>query len=352
MRCTHVQGLFSEVYDGVAEEQAILEKHIQECPACAAEYKSYSKLLDELKNLPMPELPVDFHEKIMAKVRAVAASDAAGSLELTVHKGRKPASNGEPPQKKPLAKTNAAVRRWASVAAAACVLLVSLWGIRVFDVALPGQRLSDSYIAPTPVTAPMPMYDAITDARFNMQMAEDENIDFGGIVPESFSNEAAPPMGMARAQDQETAAQAPPEAALPPYEGIEGIQANIMPQYGDMAGGDETFEYVEIESIWDDYTVEADPDASYDEAVFGRGAAPDAQSWNIPRIQMAAELGHPQVDSVDLPLTGGQRVLGMSATGAMRTARDTAWIIALAIGIAALGISLAAIALNIHRKKG
>ena len=71
MRCDVVQGLFSEIYDGVAEHQAVLAKHVKDCPVCAEEYKSYSQMLDELKLLPEPELPFGFHEMAMAKVQAL-----------------------------------------------------------------------------------------------------------------------------------------------------------------------------------------------------------------------------------------------------------------------------------------
>lgn len=131
MRCQDVQGLFSEIYDGIAAEQAILVKHLQECSTCAAEYESYCRLLNELKQLPEPEIPPNFHEIMMAKIREVASleNNAASMQELTLRKWQKTAR-----ARKPAQKAYAAARRWASVAAAACLLLVSMWAVHSFDL--------------------------------------------------------------------------------------------------------------------------------------------------------------------------------------------------------------------------
>ncbi|MCL2377886.1 MAG: hypothetical protein FWC77_02050 [Defluviitaleaceae bacterium] len=152
MRCHNVQELFSEIFDGAAEEQAILVKHIQECPICAAEYEDYSRFINELRQLPAPELPANFHETIMAKVREIALSEDSipGRPEFIVTK-QKAISPTKPPQKRMHTNPYAAARRWASVAAAACLLLVSLWAMRVFD--MPHQ--SDMAFEPAPMSAPM-----------------------------------------------------------------------------------------------------------------------------------------------------------------------------------------------------
>ena len=141
MRCDQVQGLFSEIYDGEAV-QADLAEHLQNCPACRLEYERFCRLLDELKQLPEPELPQGFHESIMAKIRELAQQDkpahTAVERQFVVHRGQRDAS-----RRRQTAKKAASIsRRWASVAAAACVLLMSLWAVRVFD--LPGARLADS----------------------------------------------------------------------------------------------------------------------------------------------------------------------------------------------------------------
>ena len=158
MRCAQVQELFSELYDGIAERQADLAQHLLDCPACELEYKRYSQLLDELRQLPGPELPAGFHESVMGKIRALALSDDQANgyksehgfdlpmkqpthdiddLSFVVHKG-----HGSAKPKHAAKKAASISRRWAGVAAAACVLLMSLWAVRVFD--LPGARLADS----------------------------------------------------------------------------------------------------------------------------------------------------------------------------------------------------------------
>ncbi|MCL2528213.1 MAG: hypothetical protein FWE42_07305 [Defluviitaleaceae bacterium] len=137
MRCAVVQELFSEIYDGMAEGQALLEKHLQNCPTCAAEYEGYKQMLDELRQIPMPELPVGFHESMMEKIREIAPpSDHAIDELLNGIETRN--RRREATRKK---RSGVVVRRWAGVAVAACLLLASVWGVRVLD--LPANRTSD-----------------------------------------------------------------------------------------------------------------------------------------------------------------------------------------------------------------
>jgi len=135
MRCQSVQGLFSEIYDGIAADQAILEKHIQECPICMAEYEDYCRILHELRMLPKPDLPPSFHDTIMANIRQLAQSENSVTVkpELSLYKGNKPV-NKAPAQKSVPKKAYTAARRWASVAAAACLLLISMWAVQAFDL--------------------------------------------------------------------------------------------------------------------------------------------------------------------------------------------------------------------------
>ena len=160
MRCARVQELFSEYYDGMLTPEADITVHLQHCPACKLEYERYSRLLDELKQLPPPELPAGFHEAVMGKIRMLVqqgaedtghASDIAPQYDIatndidpqrdkatskvievpfTARPGKKPSRTNR--------KAAAFSRRWASVAAAACVMLISLWAVRVFD--LPAAR--------------------------------------------------------------------------------------------------------------------------------------------------------------------------------------------------------------------
>ena len=140
MRCAQVQELFSEIYDGIAEAGAA--GHLLDCPACAAEYKRYSRLLDELRQLPEPELPAGFHEAMMDKIREIALSDKAAPHELKVITGNR---KNAAPTRQATKKAASISRRWAGVAAAACVLLISLWAVRVFD--MPGVRFADDSAA-------------------------------------------------------------------------------------------------------------------------------------------------------------------------------------------------------------
>ena len=74
MNCDDIRGLFSEYYDG-GETDACLTEHFKECLDCASEYDKYRRLIDEVRNLPEPELPPDFHENMMAAVRKHAAKN-------------------------------------------------------------------------------------------------------------------------------------------------------------------------------------------------------------------------------------------------------------------------------------
>ncbi|MCL2840939.1 MAG: hypothetical protein FWE05_09235 [Defluviitaleaceae bacterium] len=68
MTCDDIRGLFSEFYDdGEADEYLI--QHLQECSGCAAEYRAFKRLMIDVQNLPAPELPHNFHESLMARVR-------------------------------------------------------------------------------------------------------------------------------------------------------------------------------------------------------------------------------------------------------------------------------------------
>jgi len=71
MRCEDIRDLFSELYDGVADEEDEIAAHLQECNECAKDYMNYCNLLIELRELPTPELPEGFHDLAMARVREV-----------------------------------------------------------------------------------------------------------------------------------------------------------------------------------------------------------------------------------------------------------------------------------------
>ena len=177
MRCHDVQGHFSEIYDGIAVNQTILEKHLQECPTCAAEYEDYRRLIDELWQLPMPELPVDFHKTVMAKVREIAVLDDS-RVAMPKPETKHLSMPVKLPQKSKTQKAYAAARRWASVAAAASILLVSLWAVRAFD--LMPQPQADMNFEPTPMVAPrIEYYDGYApqaDNYMDYEFAADESV--------------------------------------------------------------------------------------------------------------------------------------------------------------------------------
>ena len=77
MNCDDVRKLFSDYFDksdfvrNNSDETDSLEEvstHLQECPACAAEFEDYVRFINEIKSLPAPELPTGFHDALMRKV--------------------------------------------------------------------------------------------------------------------------------------------------------------------------------------------------------------------------------------------------------------------------------------------
>jgi len=148
MRCDAVGQLFSEIYDGVAHDQALLVKHLQTCPACKAEYAAYKQMLDDVRNLPLVELPEGFHEATMAKIRELVPpgddviDELIGKMETRqrLSQVRRKRTNGR-----------GFTRQWAGLAAAACVALVCIWAFSVFD--LPASR-DESPAAPEAMMIP------------------------------------------------------------------------------------------------------------------------------------------------------------------------------------------------------
>jgi len=327
MRCHDVQGLFSEIYDGVAEEQAALQNHLNECPTCAAEYEDYSRLINELRKLPMPELPDNFHETVMAKVREIAASQDSPASETIyeLHKGQRLTSPAKLPKKTALSKANAITRRWAGVAAAACVLLVSLWAVRIFD--LPGQQ-ADTFALPIPGAALMEsqaqaeygasVYD-LMPADDALLMPEDEEYAFIEIDPAAFNvamdiieeEIIQTETYQARIYDMDFAADA------------DDYHDFAEAPLGVAAGAEAEAEWAAPEADTPDYAPLAPRFAS-----------------DLPIIAPITEESLNFADDFRLPLTmGGPRV------------RTIAWGIAFAVGLATLGISLAAMFWSIHQAK-
>lgn len=70
MKCSQYQEKFWDYYDGTltAEEAAELEKHLENCPECAAEAKMVKQMLESLHTLPEAALPEGYHEELMGKI--------------------------------------------------------------------------------------------------------------------------------------------------------------------------------------------------------------------------------------------------------------------------------------------
>ena len=185
MRCKDVQAQFSEIYDGVAERQAVLAKHLINCPICAAEYESYSQLLDDVKWLPEPELPVGFHETIMEKIRDIAPPSDHAIDELI--EGFNARRNTK--RKQPRKKGGTSFVRWGGLAAA-CLLLVTLWAANGFE--LPGRRTYDMVMpqaAMEPEMAPIP--EEFADEYTAHDFADETNGYDMGVQPWGFEHEDA-----------------------------------------------------------------------------------------------------------------------------------------------------------------
>ncbi len=70
MKCSQYQEKFWDYYDGTlsAKEVAELEKHLENCPECAAEAKLVKQMLESLHTLPEAALPEGYHEELMGKI--------------------------------------------------------------------------------------------------------------------------------------------------------------------------------------------------------------------------------------------------------------------------------------------
>jgi len=201
MRCDAVQQLFSEIYDGVAHDQALLVKHLQTCPACKAEYAAYKQMLDDVRNLPEVELPEGFHEAAMAKIRELVPpgddviDELIGKMEtrqrLSQVRRKKPAGRG-------------ISRQWAGLAAAACVALVCIWAFTVFDLPMGS---GDYEAVPEPMSAIADMATEMAEeppvADMAPEMAEESAV--AEMAPEMADEEAEYdwPMEMGFADDSD-----------------------------------------------------------------------------------------------------------------------------------------------------
>jgi len=150
MRCSSAQGQFSEIYDGVAQRQNALLRHIKNCPDCAREYAEYKQMLDDVYNLPVPELPEGFHEAIMGKIsEIIPPSDHAIDSLLQDIESRK--RGREAKAKMHALRKRTAASRWSGVAAAACLLFACIWALNTLD--MPASRADYELIPAMPYAA-------------------------------------------------------------------------------------------------------------------------------------------------------------------------------------------------------
>jgi hypothetical protein len=80
MDCIQAQMIISETIDDSPVDSAVLEmakQHCRECPECA----KYVRALNDVKRAKLPEPPADLADRIMAAVRAQAATLAEKSVE-------------------------------------------------------------------------------------------------------------------------------------------------------------------------------------------------------------------------------------------------------------------------------
>jgi len=220
MRCEAVQELFSEIYDQVAEGQALLVEHLQTCRACMQEFMAYSQMLDELRNLPIPELPPGFHKAAMNRIQAQMPQSDNDIDKLMEEIETRKRLRDVRRKNQPVRKTASIARRWAGVAAAACLLLVCLWAVRTLD--LPGRHSYNDEYMPVPQSA-----------------AGDWDISMGYPV----DSEAAPPLERRLPNDS---------TALPEYAHDHELFADEAPSY-DYAFPAETAEELDAQALenWD-----------------------------------------------------------------------------------------------------
>jgi len=82
VKCNDIQALFSEYYDSLHGEDALedaacaeVAAHLHKCALCVAEFEKYSRFLEEVRNLPDVDTPMDFHENLMEYVETHIHND-------------------------------------------------------------------------------------------------------------------------------------------------------------------------------------------------------------------------------------------------------------------------------------
>ena len=179
---------------------AYLTKHIQECPVCRAEYADYCQFLDEVRQLPDPDFPFYFHELSMRNISEHVPPNDHVIDELL--EGIKKRERLRDKRQKRAKKASQATTRWAGVAIAACLLIISIFTVQAFDLT---SRLasSDSYdAAPAAAATEMAemesMYDLPDDIQEQPLLGAalydtDEDMDFSSDLFDDIMPEMALP---------------------------------------------------------------------------------------------------------------------------------------------------------------
>ena len=77
MDCNECRELFSEYYDAYCDvknakastSHSKIKAHLEQCGDCMAAYNEYAFLFNEVRNLPEPEMPENFHKTLMKYVQ-------------------------------------------------------------------------------------------------------------------------------------------------------------------------------------------------------------------------------------------------------------------------------------------
>ena len=154
--------LFSKRYDHELDGAAA---GTFDCKACACAYAEYKRVMDEVRNLPAPNVPIDFHARVMKAVRG--EKETASRIRT----GR--------------------ITRWAGLAAACFILSVVVWlGAPGESAGEPAYGDNAGWITPEAtvmqITAPVPMVgevewwfgalDAIDDVYYALPESDDTTV--------------------------------------------------------------------------------------------------------------------------------------------------------------------------------
>jgi len=150
--CNDIQSLFSEFYDDNNNEIAM---HLDTCIECKHEFEKYAQLMDEVRTLPIPEPPEDFHFMLMAGVQ-----------HNKNHQKRL-----EQEQRKISFQRRFS---FATTAVAACFLMAVIWFGGFFETR--NESIIHDYVTVTPFAT----FDGISELGEDIPVVEPESFWFSG----------------------------------------------------------------------------------------------------------------------------------------------------------------------------